>query len=61
MFQNIEKLVFDEREKFEVKECSIEEMMRFMSKTKDFLIPARLGKNKELVPLFLEHSSKNDI
>ena len=61
LFQDIKKLVFDEREKFQVKECSLDEIVKFMEKNRDLLIPARLGKNKELVPLFLEHKTKNDI
>lgn len=42
-------------EKFRVKECSLDEIMRFMEKNRDVLIPARLGKNMELVALFPEH------
>lgn len=44
-----------------MKECSLDEIVKFMEKNRDLLIPARLGKNKELVPLFLEHKTKNDI
>ena len=43
-------------EKIQVKECSMDEIMKFMSKNREVLIPARLSKNMELVALFPEHT-----
>ena len=38
------------------KKDSMDEIMKFMSKNREVLIPARLSKNMELVALFPEHT-----